>query len=285
MEQVRTIEGVEVPSFLYGTAWKEAATQELTELAIAQGFRGIDTANQRKHYDEAAVGRGITAAMAGGQIARDDLFLQTKYTFRQGQDHRLPYNPAAPIPTQVEESFASSLEHLGVDRIDSYLLHGPSRSAGLGVEDWAAWQAMEKIHESGRARLLGVSNVSLEQLEILCKDAKVKPHFVQNRCYAVRGWDRDGSEVLQCQRYCLSGIFAVDGQPRRDGQPAVGDSRPAPRLLTCTAHFPIRHRRGDDPVDRYHGRNAHAAGPRDIPHATGAGRYRVHREYCRLRPA
>ncbi|QDV26050.1 Glyoxal reductase [Aureliella helgolandensis] len=79
---------------------------------------------------------------------------------------------------------------MGVDRIDSYLLHGPSRGAGLGVEDWAAWQAMEQIHESGRARLLGVSNVSLDQLEILCKDAKVKPRFVQNRCFAVSGWDR-----------------------------------------------------------------------------------------------
>ena len=191
MEQVSTIDGVDVPPFLYGTAWKEAATQELTELAIAHGFRGIDTANQRKHYDEAAVGRGIKAAMAGGHIVRDDLFLQTKYTFQRGQDHRLPYNSAAPIPTQVEESFASSLEHLGVDRIDSYLLHGPSRAEGLGAEDWAAWQAMEKIHESGRARLLGVSNVSLDQLEILCKDAKVKPHFVQNRCFAVSGWDRD----------------------------------------------------------------------------------------------
>ncbi len=190
MEQVRTIDGVKVSAFLYGTAWKEAATQELTELAIARGFRGIDTANQRKHYDEAAVGRGIAAAMAGGRIARDDLFLQTKYTFQRGQVHRLPYNPASPIPIQVQQSFASSLEHLGVDRIDSYVLHGPSRSAGLGAEDWAAWQAMEKIHESGRARLLGVSNVSLEQLEILCKDAKVKPHFVQNRCFAVSGWDR-----------------------------------------------------------------------------------------------
>jgi diketogulonate reductase-like aldo/keto reductase len=190
MEQVTTIVGFGPPSFLYGTAWKEAATQELTELAIAQGFRGIDTANQRKHYDEAAVGRGIRASMAGGQVARDDLFLQTKYTFQRGQDHRLPYNPASPISTQVEESFASSLEHLGVDQIDSYLLHGPSRAAGLGADDWAAWQAMERIHESGRARLLGVSNVSLEQLEILCQDAKVKPHFVQNRCFAVSGWDR-----------------------------------------------------------------------------------------------
>ncbi len=190
MNQVRTIDGVKVPSFLYSTDWKEAATQELTQLAIARGFRGIDTANQRKHYDEAAVGRAIAAAMTGGQIARDDLFLQTKYTFQRGQDHWLPCNPASPIGIQVEESFASSLEHLGVDRIDSYLLHGPSRSVGLGAEDWAAWQAMEKIHESGRARLLGVSNFSLDQLEMLCKDAKVKPHFVQNRCFAASDWDR-----------------------------------------------------------------------------------------------
>jgi diketogulonate reductase-like aldo/keto reductase len=190
MEQARTIAGVQVPAFLYGTAWKEAATQELVEIAIAQGFRGIDTANQRKHYDEASVGRAIAAAMAGGQVVRNDLFLQTKYTFQRGQDHRLPYNPTSPIAIQVEESFASSLLHLGVDRIDSYLLHGPSRATGLGAEDWAAWQAMEKIHESGRARLLGVSNVSLDQLEILYQDAKVKPHFVQNRCFAVSGWDR-----------------------------------------------------------------------------------------------
>jgi diketogulonate reductase-like aldo/keto reductase len=190
MDQIRAIDGVKVPPFLYGTAWKEAATEELTQLAIAQGFRGIDTANQRKHYDEAAVGRAIAAVMAGGQIARDDLFLQTKYTFQRGQDHRLPYDPASPIAIQVEESFASSLEHLGVERIDSYLLHGPSRSTGLGAEDWAAWQAMEKIHESGRARMLGVSNVSLDQLEMLCKGAKVKPHFVQNRCFAASGWDR-----------------------------------------------------------------------------------------------
>jgi diketogulonate reductase-like aldo/keto reductase len=146
--------------------------------------------------------------MAGGKISRGDLFLQTKFTFRQGQDHRLPYNPAAPIPTQVEESFASSLEHLGVDRIDSYVLHGPSRSAGLGVEDWAAWQAMEKIHESGRARLLGVSNVSLDQLEILCTDAKVKPHFVQNRCYvtAVRGWDREVRRFCNANRIVYQGF-------------------------------------------------------------------------------
>lgn len=190
MEHVKTIDGFEIPSFLYGTAWKEAATRGLTELAVAQGFRGIDTANQRKHYDEAAVGLAISAAIAGGQVARDDLFVQTKFTFQRGQDHRLPYDPASPIPRQVEDSFASSLEHLGVERIDSYLLHGPSRAVGLGAEDWEAWQAMERIHRSGRARLLGVSNVSLDQLEALHQAAKVKPHFVQNRCFAASGWDR-----------------------------------------------------------------------------------------------
>src|SRR5271168_3499063 len=93
-----SIAGVRVPRFLYGTAWKEDETQRLTELALQQGFRGIDTANQRRHYHEAAVGQAVAAAIVGGLVTRDDLFLQTKFTFRNGQDHRLPYDPAAPIP-------------------------------------------------------------------------------------------------------------------------------------------------------------------------------------------
>src|SRR3954452_8219637 len=92
-----------VPRFLYGTAWKEQETQRLVELAIEQGFRGIDTANQRRHYDEAAVGRGIAAAIARGNVKRDELFLQTKFTFQPGQDHRLPYDSNAVIAIQVEQ--------------------------------------------------------------------------------------------------------------------------------------------------------------------------------------
>src|SRR5687767_8673450 len=155
-ERTLIIDGVPVPRFLYGTAWKEDQTQRLTELALQQGFRGIDTANQRRHYHEAAVGQAVAAAIAGGLVAREDLFLQTKFTFQAGQDHRLPYDPRAPISTQVEQSFASSLAHLNVDVIDSYVLHGPSQRAGLGRADWEAWQAMEELHTSGRARLLGV---------------------------------------------------------------------------------------------------------------------------------
>jgi len=125
-----------------------------------------------------------------GLVARDDLFLQTKFTFRRGQDHRLPYDSKAPIPDQVAQSFACSLEHLGTDVIDSYVLHGPTSRAGLGPDDWAAWRAMEAIHSSGRARLLGISNVTLKQFQSLYKEARVRPRFVQNRCHAAQGWGR-----------------------------------------------------------------------------------------------
>jgi diketogulonate reductase-like aldo/keto reductase len=163
-EQTLLIDGVHVPRFLYGTAWKEDETKRLTALALEAGFRGIDTANQRRHYHEAAVGEALQASMARGLVTRDEIFLQTKFTFQRGQDHRLPYDPAAPIPIQVELSFASSLSHLGTETIDSYLLHGPAQRSGLTVDDWAAWRAMEAIQESGCAHFLGVSNVTLEQL-------------------------------------------------------------------------------------------------------------------------
>ncbi len=185
-----TVDGVRVPRFLYGTAWKEDKTERLTGLALRQGFRGIDTANQRRHYDEAAVGRALAAAVEAGVVTRAELFLQTKFTHRGGQDHRLPYDPHAPVGVQVEQSFASSCEHLGSEVIDSYVLHGPTQRSGLAAADWEAWRAMEALHDGGRVRLLGVSNVSLEQLLRLCEQARVPPRFVQNRCYAELGWDR-----------------------------------------------------------------------------------------------
>ncbi len=201
----RTLSIKGVPHFLYGTAWKEGQTQRLTELALQQGFRGIDTANQRRHYHEAAVGQAISASIANGLVVPDDLFLQSKFTFRRGQDHRLPYDPKAPIPIQVEQSFASSLKHLDAERIDSYLLHGPTVSIGLTADDWDVWRAMEAIHDSGRARMLGVSNVTLEQLRCLCQQARVRPRFVQNRCYAVRGWDR------QVREFCAGNELVYQG--------------------------------------------------------------------------
>ncbi len=197
--------------FLYGTAWKENETKRLTELALRQGFRGIDTANQRRHYHEAAVGQAIAAAIESGLVVRDDLFLQTKFTFQSGQDHRLPYDPTASVTTQVEQSFASSLEHMGTEFIDSYLLHGPTQRTSLAPDDWAAWRAMEVIHDSGRARLLGVSNVTLEQLQSLCHEARIRPRFVQNRCYAVRSWDRLIREFCAVNDIIYQGFSLLTG--------------------------------------------------------------------------
>lgn len=179
------------PTFIYGTAWKEDDTARCVRDALAAGFRAIDTANQRKHYCEAAVGNALRAAWEGGQLTRDDLWLQTKYTFQRGQDERLPYDPRASLTEQVQQSFASSLEHLGVERLDSYLLHGPSTRPGLADADWEVWAAIEALHRRGQTAAIGVSNVSLAQLELLVGRARVKPRYVQNRCYARTGWDRD----------------------------------------------------------------------------------------------
>lgn len=179
-----------VPALLYGTAWKEARTEELVLLALEAGFRGIDTANQRKHYFEAAVGTALGKASRDGLVAREQLFLQTKFTFAGGQDHRLPYDPLAGYATQVQQSFASSLEHLGTDYLDSYVLHGPHRRSGLDQADWDVWGEMERLAQGGRTRFLGVSNVEVSQLRALVTGASIRPAFVQNRCYARTGWDR-----------------------------------------------------------------------------------------------
>lgn len=180
-----------VPDFLYGTAWKEERTQGLVELALRTGFRGIDTANQRRHYFEAAVGHGLAAAYREGVVTRDDLFLQTKYTYLPGQDHRLPYDAQAGLSTQVAQSMASSLEHLGTDHVDSYVLHGPASLHDWTEYDVEVWSAMVRERDAGRTRRLGVSNVSLEQLEQMVASGAEAPAFVQNRCFARDGWDRD----------------------------------------------------------------------------------------------
>jgi len=187
---VRARAQITQPALVYGTAWKEERTEALTRLALDAGFRAIDTANQRKHYFEAAVGDAIARAIADGVVTRAELFLQTKFTDVGGQDRRLPYDPSAPYGEQVAQSFASSLEHLHTDYLDSYVLHGPTQSVGLGDDDWAIWEAMSELTHGGKVRALGVSNVSLPQLTELCQASAVKPSFVQNRCYARTGWDR-----------------------------------------------------------------------------------------------
>ncbi|HEV8549289.1 MAG TPA: aldo/keto reductase [Polyangiaceae bacterium] len=220
--------GAEIPSFLYGTAWKEERTEALVLSALRAGFVGIDTANQRKHYFEAGVGAAVQAALREGRVRREALFLQTKFTFLDGQDHRLPYERAAPVAAQVAQSFASSLEHLGTEYLDAYVLHGPSQGRGLGPADWEAWGAMEALAESGRVRYLGISNVTLEQLALLGQRARVAPAFVQNRCFARTGWDREIRALCRERGSIYQAFSLLTANTRELARPAV--TRIAARL-------------------------------------------------------
>jgi diketogulonate reductase-like aldo/keto reductase len=207
--------------FIYGTAWKEDRTRGLVELAIKTGFRGIDTANQRRHYVEAAVGEALTAVYGSGIVARKDLFLQTKFTYINGQDHRLPFDPSAELSIQVSQSMASSLEHLGTDYVDSYVLHGPAAGRGWSTADAEVWNAMVKEREAGRARVLGVSNVSLRHLEQMVGYHGEAPAFVQNRCFARLGWDREIRAFCRNHHIVYQGFSLLTANPEVLQHPAV----------------------------------------------------------------
>lgn len=248
--RVRSVQAVAVPTFIYGTAWKEEETARLVREALEAGFRGIDTANQPRHYREEGVGRALAGAFGGegsgpapagagsgpapggegsgpapggADVQREDLFIQTKFTHPGGQDHRIPYDPRAPVAEQVSQSFRSSLEHLGLERLDSYVLHGPSVPRGLGDADREAWRAMEAIHEAGGARLLGVSNVRPDQLEELYDFARVPVAFVQNRCFARLGWDRAVRAVCEANGIVYQAFSLLTANPDALRHPVVGE--------------------------------------------------------------
>jgi diketogulonate reductase-like aldo/keto reductase len=193
------------PKFLYGTAWKEERTTSLTEMAIQVGFRGIDTANQRRHYFEAGVGQALQNSYRAGVVKREELFLQTKFTYREGQDNRLPFDPSATLAEQVRQSMASSLEHLKTDYVDSYILHGPSSAYRWTTADDEVWDAMLEQRAQNRTRFVGVSNVSLHHLESMVSAHKDIPQLVQNRCFARTGWDRD------VRRFCAERGIVYQG--------------------------------------------------------------------------
>lgn len=202
---LKAYNGVSIPSFMYGTAWKKEATTRLVEQAVEAGFRAIDTANQLFHYDEARVGQALKTLTARG-IPRDILFLQTKFTPASSQDHRTPYDLKADLTTQVKQSFDSSLAHLHTDHLDSYVLHGPYSRYGLGTADWEVWAAIESLYEAGKTKMIGVSNVSADQLAQLCARARHKPMVVQNRCYAALGWDKDVREMCRTHGIIYQGF-------------------------------------------------------------------------------
>ena len=193
-------------NIMYGTAWKEEETERLTLNALMAGFNAIDTANQRKHYYEEGVGQALRAFRKSTGTTREELFIQTKFTYKEGQDHRLPFDPKAEPAIQVKQSLRSSLDHLQIDYIDSYVLHGPATRFGLSERDYQVWTTMEELHSECKVNYLGISNVTAQQLAILLEKVVIKPSFVQNRCFARFGWDKDVREICKNNNIIYQGF-------------------------------------------------------------------------------
>jgi diketogulonate reductase-like aldo/keto reductase len=179
-----------MPPIIYGTAWKKERTEALVSQALREGFRGIDTACQPKHYHEPGVGAAIAAALREGLVARDQLYVQTKFTALSGQDpKRIPYDANAPLRDQVAQSYAASLRNLQVEYLDAWVLHSPMPRDDQTLE---AWRAMEAFVDSGGVKRLGISNCyELTTLETLYRSSRVKPTILQNRFYADSDYDID----------------------------------------------------------------------------------------------
>ena len=207
------------PRIIYGTAWKKAATAALVELALRQGFRGIDTACQPKHYHEPGVGEGVAACLSD-QLTRADLYLQTKFTPISGQDPaRVPYDPNATLSGQVLQSFAISLLNLQTSYVDCLLLHSPLSNAAETLE---VWQAMESLVASGSVRQIGISNCyALESLQALHRSAQIKPRVVQNRFTDATGYDREIRAFCKSNEITYQSFWTLTANPHVLAHPVV----------------------------------------------------------------
>jgi diketogulonate reductase-like aldo/keto reductase len=204
--------GIRLPRILYGTAWKKSDTASLVAMALQQGFRGIDTACQPKHYDEAGVGEGLAAVLGDG-LARDDVYLQTKFTPLSGHDpKRIPYDPRAPIAEQVAQSFDVSLRNLRTSRLDCLVLHSPLPTL---VQTHEAWQAMEERVDAGQAGQLGISNCyQLRELQAVYEGARIKPAVLQNRFCAETRYDRDLRTYCRQNNIIYQSFWTLTANPQ-----------------------------------------------------------------------
>jgi 2,5-diketo-D-gluconate reductase A len=160
--------GVTIPQLGFGVFLvPPGETQAAVATALQTGYRHIDTA--RLYDNEAEVG----AAIAESGVSRDEIFVTTKvWNSDQGYDATLA-------------AFDKSLERLGFDYVDLYLIHWPVPKANRYVE---TWRALEKIAGEGRARAIGVSNFQIAHLQRLIDEigtvpavnqVELHPHLIQ----------------------------------------------------------------------------------------------------------
>lgn len=151
--------GAQMPQLGYGV-FKIAADEviEPVQAALRAGYRSIDTAAAYGNED------GVGKAIAESGLARDDLFVTTKlWNDRQGYDSTL-------------SAFDESLNKLGLDYVDLYLIHWPQPERDLFVQ---TWKAFERLHAEGRAKAIGVSNFQIPHLRRLFEETDVVPALNQ----------------------------------------------------------------------------------------------------------
>ncbi|TKC14885.1 aldo/keto reductase [Robertmurraya kyonggiensis] len=148
--------GVKMPWFGLGVFKVKEGSEvvESVKAAIKNGYKSIDTA--AIYQNEEGVGQGIRES----GVPREELFVTSKvWNSDQGYESTL-------------QAFETSLQKLGLDYLDLYLIHWP----GQDKERFkATWKALEKLYKDGRVRAIGVSNFHVHHLEDLLEDAEVKP--------------------------------------------------------------------------------------------------------------
>ncbi|KAJ3459228.1 hypothetical protein MRS44_015301 [Fusarium solani] len=203
-----------VPSFVYGTAEKTDPLLILSALRV--GYRALDCACQAHFYDERAVGQAIASALSpvsqeGLGLHRNDLFIQTKFTTPASHKPGLaPYLEDDMPEVKVRKSLDMSLTSLGIDYVDCLLLHGPMPTFEETIEIWAAMESVfgDKVHR------LGVSNVSLEQLEGIYNVATVKPSIVQNRFWPYNHFDSGARSFCAKNNIIYQAFWVLTGNPK-----------------------------------------------------------------------
>jgi 2,5-diketo-D-gluconate reductase A len=189
-------DGVEIPQLGFGVFQvPPEETQEVVEVALATGYRHIDTA--AAYRNEAAVG----AAIAAAGLSPDEVFLTTKlWNSEQGFDSTL-------------RAFEKSLERLRLDRVDLYLIHWPVPTEDRYLE---TWRAFERIQDEGRSRSIGVSNFRVEDLERLREDAERLPTVNQIELHPrlqqadLRAWHADHGVATEAWSPLAQGALLDD---------------------------------------------------------------------------
>jgi methylglyoxal/glyoxal reductase len=146
--------GVKMPWFGLGVFKVKEGSEvvDSVKAALKNGYKSIDTAAVYKNEE------GVGQALKEAGVAREELFITTKvWNSDQGYESTL-------------QAFETSLEKLGLDYLDLYLVHWPV--AGKYKE---TWKALEKLYKDGRVRAIGVSNFHVHHLKDLMADAEIKP--------------------------------------------------------------------------------------------------------------